>query len=348
MHRIKHRQHTPIWVLLSLVIVMGTATLFSSVQLQDSWLSLSQSLADQLDVLPSMTASNTDVKIDMSPEALERWRLERNRIWRHYPPEPRKTPIPSEVCGTGPDFSKFFELMPNRRSLNDEDKTLHTLFSKAFQETGSSGTYLEIGAYNGRAESNTRFFHECLGWKGLLIEANPKIYNALVRNRPHDHRMNYSPTCTLAEELNNKTVPFHSIDTTTAGIEGSALRHMGQAYVKVPCGSLTSVLTELFPESHIDFLSLDVENAEADVVEKLDFRQLFIELIIVENNSKICGRDCEIRDRVRKRLKDVGYKLYSNVVTESDLFIHPDSKYQLPNNYPKIPVEEYILEGSIR
>ena len=289
------------------------------------------------------------VQVDTSPEALQQWRAERNRIWRYYPPEPRKTPVPSDVCGESPDFTKFFEEQKyNRRSLNDEDKTLHTLFSQALVERGTSGTYVEIGAYNGRAESNTRFFHECLGWQGILIEANPLIYNALVRNRPNDHRFCYSPTCNLVEELNNKTVAFHSIDATTAGIEGSALRHMGQAHVKVPCGTLTSLLTEIFPNGNVDFMSVDVENAEPDIMENLDFDQVFIEIIIVENNSKICGPECNERDRVRKRLKSVGYKLYSNVVTESDLYIHPKSKYQLPKNYPKIPVEEYIARGSLR
>lgn len=351
MHRIKKHKQTPIaWIILSVVIVMGVTTLFSSVQMQDSWLSISQTIAEQLEASQASSASASSIaKVDTSPEAFERWRPERNRLWRHYPPEPRKTPIPSEICGDSPDFTKFFEEQKyNRRSLNDEDKTLHTLFSKKFVERGTAGRYVELGAYNGRAESNTRFFHECLGWHGLLIEANPLIYNALVRNRPSDHRFLYSPTCTLAEEMSNKTVAFHSIDATTAGIEGRALRHMGQAHVKVPCGTLTSLLTELFPDGHVDFFSLDVENAEADVVEKLEFDRLFIEIIIVENNSKICGPDCEERDRVRKRLKDVHYKLYSNVVTESDLFIHPKSKYQLPKNYPKIPVEEYIAQGSLR
>ena len=317
---------------------MGTTTLLSSARLQDSWLSFAQ----PLDVLQD-SQYNMNTEIDISMEAQERW-------WRHYPPESRKTPIPSDICGTGPEFNKFFEEQKfNRRAANDEDKTLNALFATALKETGTSGTYVEVGAYNGRTESNTRFFHECLGWQGLLIEANPKIYNALVRNRPHDHRMSFSPTCSLAEELSNKTVPFHSIDATTAGIEGNALLHMGEAYKKVPCGTLTPVLVELFPEGHVDFVSIDVEGAEADVVEKLDFNnQVFIEIVMVENNSKICGQECEIRDRVRKRLKDVGYTMYSNIIINSDLFIHPDSKYELPKDYPKIPVEEHIAQGTAK
>lgn len=345
MHRIKqHRNCSPLWVTLSLVVVVGMTTLLSSFQLEESWGNLSQSLAEQLDVLPDYSSSAKAV--DTSKEAQERWRPVRNRIFQYVEPEPRETPIPSEICGDGPEYAKFFELMPNRRSLYDEDKTLYSLFTKEFQNVGTSGRYVEVGAYNGRAESNTRFFHECLGWEGLLIEANPIIYNALGRNRPYDHLFAFSPTCTLAEEMSNKTVPFHSIDKTTAGIEGSALRHMGQDHIKVPCGNLTPILLELFPEGHVDFFSLDAENAEADVVEKLDLDKVFIEIMMVENNGVICAEECEVRDRVRKRMKEAGYKLYSNVVTESDLFIHRHSKYQMPMDYPKIPVEGYIAQGS--
>lgn len=316
-------------------LLMGISVILSSVKLQN--------FIREMD----FTATAGDPFSALSPEDQERRRVERNRVFRYYPAEERTYPIPSDICGTGPEFNKYFDEQDfNRKALNEEDKILNNLFSSALQDTGSSGTYLEIGAYNGRAESNTRFFQECYGWKGLLIEGNPKIYQALARNRPLDHRMAFSPTCTLAEEFMNKTVPFHNVDATTAGIEGVAILHMGKQYVKLPCGSLTRILLELFPEGHIDFFSLDVENSEADVLEHLDFRPLFIEIILVENISKICDEKCEVRDRVRKRLRDLGYALYPNVVASSNLFIHPDSKYQLPNGYKTIEVEDFILKGT--
>lgn len=337
------RHHT-LWRLLFLVTVgMGVSTFLASVQLQRSWFNAA-ALTFVVDA-PSKTTSHADPFSALSAAAQEKRRKERNRVFRYYPAEKRTQSVPSQVCGTAPEFNHFFDdQKSNRRSLNEEDKILNSLFSSAFQETGSSGTYVEVGAYNGRAESNTRFFDECLGWNGLLIEANPKIYKALVRNRPRDHRMSFSPTCTMAEEFNNKTLPFHGIDTTTAGVEGHAILHMGKEVLgkEVPCGSLTPILVEIFPEGHMDFFSLDMEGGEALVVENLDFNQLFIELFVVENNSKICGLECEVRDRVRKRLKEVGYTLYTNVIANSDLFIHPDSKYQLPAGYKTIPVEDYI------
>jgi hypothetical protein len=46
------------------------------------------------------------------------------------------------------------------------------------------GTYIELGAYDGVQERNTRFFDGCLGWDGLLLEANPRIYQRTMGTRP--------------------------------------------------------------------------------------------------------------------------------------------------------------------
>ena len=38
------------------------------------------------------------------------------------------------------------------------------------------GFYIEMGAFNGHTYSNTKFFHDTLDWRGLLIEPAPNAY----------------------------------------------------------------------------------------------------------------------------------------------------------------------------
>ena len=45
------------------------------------------------------------------------------------------------------------------------------------------GRVIEVGAYNG-LESSSRFFETYLGWKALLLDANPVLFKDLVVNRP--------------------------------------------------------------------------------------------------------------------------------------------------------------------
>jgi len=80
----------------------------------------------------------------------------------HYVPPRRWSNRPDRICGTRQyNYSDYFQLPISERSLNNEDLDLfHKLFLHA---TYSNGTYVELGAFNGKHESNTRFFDVCLG-----------------------------------------------------------------------------------------------------------------------------------------------------------------------------------------
>lgn len=101
--------------------------------------------------------------------------------------------------------------------------------------------------------------------------------------------------------------------------------------VDVPCGSLTQVLNDVFPRGHVAFFSLDVEGSEPDVLEHLDFSQVFVEIFMVENKNNLCRHDetCASRDRFRRILQAAGYVGFTgdDLVIKSDVFIHPRSQY---------------------
>ncbi len=46
----------------------------------------------------------------------------------------------------------------------------------------ANGTYVEMGAADGRMGSNTEFFDSALGWSGVLVEPNPRNFAALKRS----------------------------------------------------------------------------------------------------------------------------------------------------------------------
>ena len=47
-----------------------------------------------------------------------------------------------------------------------------------------NGFFLEMGALDGIVFSNSFIFEHCLGWNGILIEANAFNYEHLIQNRP--------------------------------------------------------------------------------------------------------------------------------------------------------------------
>ncbi len=99
----------------------------------------------------------------------------------------------------------------------------------------------------------------------------------------------------------------------------------------MPCGPLSPILSDVFNTSggHIDFFSLDVEGAEALVLDTIDFKQVRVDIFMIEVENSFCKRNekCEVRDKVRKKMKEAGYKQKYNVVRRYDVWVHPDSPY---------------------
>jgi len=266
-----------------------------------------------------------------------RFKMYQNR-YRYQPPVPyvnANHEKQAELCGVTPNFKAYFKRGFMDRSANKEDLTMYNLFFKSGEnetESKGKGSIVEMGAFDGIRESNSRFFDHCLGWDTLLIEGAPNLFDKVVKNRPHAHRFNYVPCCTEAEELVNKTILFDNIIFTNGGMaEGpvnSIYHNKGRPKVDVPCGSLTKVLLDVFPNGHISFFSLDVEGAEPLVLEQLDFDKVYIETMIVENRNAVCPVDkCASRDKFRKILTESGFIMFDDVVIKSDLYIHPLSEH---------------------
>ena len=229
-------------------------------------------------------------------------------------------------CGVGPDFDDFFQLGKAKRSRLNEDKIIYNLF---FKDKGpkTTGTYVEMGAFDGTTESNSRFFDRCLGWKGLLIEGNPGNFVKAKQNRPRTHRMHFAPSCSAEYERVHKTITFYRAPALNSGLEDHAVTYKGKGRpkVEVPCGPLGPVLEDIFEDNQrtINFFSLDVEGAEPLVLKTIDFDKVMIEVLMIEVQNANCGKECESRDETRAIMKQAGYRKFSGVVKASDVFVHP-------------------------
>jgi hypothetical protein len=210
-------------------------------------------------------------------------------------------------CGRGPAYDKYFSLDSLNRSRFNEDRKLYErFFAKHRHDENFKNTYVELGAFDGVRESNTRFFDECLGWDGLLIEGNPTMYERLVKNRPNSHRLSYAPSCVHAGE----TVEFYAASFTNAGLTDHVTVIKNNKKIQVPCGPLGPILEKMFPEGHITFFSLDVEGAEKLVLDTIDFNKIRVDVFMIEVENGLCKRDeeCEVRNQVRELMKTAGYK----------------------------------------
>ena len=73
---------------------------------------------------------------------------------------------------------------------------------------------------------------------------------------------------------------------------------MPEGAAVVPCVALGSIL-RTFGISHIDFLSLDVEGAELQVLNTLDLRSVHVNVMVIEQDGSNPSKEEEIRQKLK-------------------------------------------------
>jgi len=154
------------------------------------------------------------------------------------------------------------------------------------------GTFVDIGANDGVTISNTLYFEKDLGWNGLAIEPIPAAYAKLRSNR-RCHTLN---ACISDSE---GTAEFLEVEGRAQMLSGlvtkydeqhlrridRSIKRLGGTVkkTKVECIRIGTALAR-FNIDRIDFLSLDTEGGELDILKDINFAEIPIRVISVENN----------------------------------------------------------------
>lgn len=166
-----------------------------------------------------------------------------------------------------------------------EDKYLREFFSPDF-----IGTCVEVGAYDGSSGSNTLHF-ELNGWKCLCIEPIPEQYEkcrAIRRNVVNCCISDVEKDSVVFHIFNlgdnNNESAISSLEPDSRLIQSHSHLIKGIKSINVRCRTLTSVLDEANFPTQIDFISVDTENTELDVLKGFDFSKYTVKYFVIENN----------------------------------------------------------------
>jgi FkbM family methyltransferase len=147
------------------------------------------------------------------------------------------------------------------------------------------GFFVEFGAADGVHASNSLYLERELGWRGILAEPARVWREALTRNRrcAIDTRCVWSRTGETVT-FNQPAIALHStIDSYSAADGHAATRVEGERY-PVETVSLMDLLRTWDAPARIDYLSLDTEGSELDILQAFDFSAYDVRLITVEHN----------------------------------------------------------------
>jgi FkbM family methyltransferase len=187
----------------------------------------------------------------------------------------------------------LFELIGSDRyshlALNELDRKLKKYID--FRD----GYFIEAGANDGLTQSNTYWFEQFRGWRGLLIEAVPEKAQACRRNRPRativQSALVASDTIRSVQINTADLMAFvagHSQDDAeerarlTRAMSVQNLREVKR--IDVPAKTLSSILDDLGSPG-VDLLSLDVEGFELEVLKGLDLRRHRPAYILLETDK---------------------------------------------------------------
>ena len=159
------------------------------------------------------------------------------------------------------------------------------------------GFFVEVGANEPKSDSLT-YFLEQQGWNGILIEPNPNLCRALREQRPRSQVFE-TAVCAPAD------VGEADLHLSPGGGGHSAIRpepgvELGGGCIRVAMKTLDQVLEEGHA-NEIDFISLDVEGMEIDVLRGFDLGRWKPGLILIE--------DFFDNHEKHRCLKSLGYKL---------------------------------------
>ena len=209
-------------------------------------------------------------------------------------------------------------------SQEGQDKYLEENIFKSLK----NGTFMDIGAHDGKTINNTLYFEENNNWTGVNVEPIKEVYEKLVQNRKKCINLN------CAVDIKNGTSEFILNKGYTEMISGlkdqfdprhfNRLNYENSIYggkteiIKVETKTIETICEE-HNIKHINYLSIDVEGAEFNVIKSINFDKVFIDVIGFENNYN------DVSVPIIEYLKTKGYKIIHQCI---DIFmIHQDSKF---------------------
>ena len=148
-----------------------------------------------------------------------------------------------------------------------------------------NGFYIDIGAYHPYKHSNTYILHKA-GWRGMNIDPRPGIKKLFDRYRPNDINIEAG----IGSEDKQMTYYILEEDQKMNSFSKESLEKLGafesvKRTIDVPVYTLDSLLKKYPDIKNIDYLNIDAEGFEMEILSGLNFEKLKPKVISIEQND---------------------------------------------------------------
>jgi FkbM family methyltransferase len=182
-------------------------------------------------------------------------------------------------------------------------------------------TYLDVGANHPKFISNTYYFYK-RGSHGVLVEPNPSLFKRLKAVRSRDVVLGVGVGLGSQSEADFYVFPRRADGLSTFSKEEAAhwetvgMKGYGkipiEAVIKVPLVPINDIISAQFRTRGPNFLSLDIEGLDLDVLKSLDFDRFAPDVICVETLSYDENQNGYKRNDIIEFTTSKGYFVYAD------------------------------------
>ena len=188
-----------------------------------------------------------------------------------------------------------------------------------------NGFFVEFGATDGKTLSNTFLLEKYLKWNGILVEPSKGYHKALEENRDCiiDKRCVYSESNKQVEFSENKDsgelsaikeyLPEVKKVKDNINLQRALkLKNTKTEIYNVETVSLIDLLDQHNAPKIIDYISIDTEGSEYDILKTFDFDKYQFRLLTVEHNYE------PYREKIHELLTKKGYRRMLKEISKYD------------------------------
>ena len=188
-----------------------------------------------------------------------------------------------------------------------------------------NGYFVEMGANDGVTQSNSLYFEKHRGWRGLLVEPAPQNYLKCIQNRSEKSSIFCAACVSFDYAKEFVRIAYSNLMSAPIGLQSdienprahaqNGVQFLGKRETVFEFGAVARTLNSLLLEANaparIDFLSLDVEGAELEVLQGVDHQAFRFKYILVE---------CRDVPRLSAYLAQNGYRFIEKLSEHDCLF----------------------------
>ena len=187
-----------------------------------------------------------------------------------------------------------------------------------FYNNKKNGFFIEIGANDGIKISNTYLLETKYKWKGICCEPNPSEFKKLCINRPNSTCFNkavYNQSGLIVNfDIANNNNLLSGISQYI--IKNKAKVNNNKTTIQIETLSLLDILDKACAPLFIEYISIDTEGSEFEILKNFNFQKYTFGLIDVEH-----AYDNLKGSNIKKLLLSNGY-IYKGRNKQDDMYMH--------------------------